>query len=287
MSEEYVHLNGKLVPAGEAVVSVQDSGFLHGASAFTTMLARNGVVFRLDRHIERLMGTVRRLGLRTEATAEGLTAGVSELLDAGALSDARVRVTLTPGSVSGGDPTVVITADALPDYPADWYDKGISVAISELRQSAETLTGGLKIGCYFPRILAMQTAAAKGAGEALWFTPAGHLAEACFCNVFLVSSGELITPPLDTPVLDGIVRGAVLELAGGLGLDCTDERPVTGNELLDADELFLTASCSGVRPVVRVEDRDIADGKAGQVTGRIMKAYQDALAAECPARQAD
>jgi len=283
MSAKYVHLNGKCVPSADAAIGVSDSGFLHGASAFTTMMARGGVVFRLAAHLERLMGTVERLCLRTEATAETLTTGVYGLLDANGLSDARVRVTLTPGSVLGGEPTVVITADQLPDYPAEWYEKGISVAVSEFRQSADTLTGGLKIGCYFPRILAMRTAAAKGAREAVWFTPAGYLAEACFCNIFLVSGGELLTPPLDTPVLDGIVRRAVLDLAGEMGIACSDDRGVTGNELLDADEVFLTASCSGVRPVVRIEDRDIADGKVGPVTKRIIKAYADAVVAECSA----
>jgi len=281
MSTRYVHLNGKCVPSAEAVIGVSDSGFLHGASAFTTMLARGGAVFRLAAHLERLMATVQRVGLRTEATAETLTRGVAELLEANSLSDARVRITLTPGSVTGGEPTVVIAADQLPDYPAEWYEKGISVAVSEFRQSADTLTGGMKIGCYFPRILAMRTAAAKGAREAVWFTPEGYLAEACFCNIFLVSGGELITPPLETPVLDGIVRRAIIELAGESGIACCDNRGVTGSELLGADEVFLTASCSGVRPVVRVEDRDIADGKAGEVTKRIMKAYEDTLAAEC------
>ena len=282
MSDSYVHLNGHLVAADEAVIKVSDAGFLHGASSFTTMRAHNGIVFRLASHLSRLLGTVELLGLRTEATRDTLTAAVGELLTANALCEARLRITLTPGSIAGGDPTVVVTADALPEYPAGWYTEGISVSITELRQSPGDIACGRKTGCYFPRVLAMRTAAAKDLQEALWFTPEGHLAEACFCNVFLLSAGRLLTPPLDTPVLDGILRGVVMELCETLDIECSDTRPLLGRDLLDADEVFLTSSCSGIRPVVRVEDHVIADGKVGPITAEIMKAYEKIIEAECP-----
>ncbi|MCP4376737.1 MAG: hypothetical protein GY794_11250 [bacterium] len=282
MSDQYVHLNGRLVAADEAVIKVSDAGFLHGASSFTTMRAHNGVVFRLGHHLSRLLGTVDLLGLRTEATSDSLTAAVGELLKASALQDARLRITLTPGSISENAPTVVITADALPEYPPQWYAEGISVSITDLRQWPGDIACGRKTGCYFPRVLAMRTASEKKAQEALWFTPAGHLAEACFCNVFLVSKGKLLTPPLDTPVLDGILRGVILELCETHDIECDYSSPLLGRDLLDADEVFLTGSCSGVRPVVRVEDREIGDGKVGPVTATIMKAYEDILEAECP-----
>ncbi|MDP6542699.1 MAG: aminotransferase class IV [Phycisphaerae bacterium] len=285
MSDQYVHLNGRLVTADEAVIKVSDAGFLHGASAFTTMRAHNGVVFRLASHLSRLLGTVELLGLRTEATRETLTAAVGELLSANALGDARIRITLTPGSIAGGDPTVVVTADPLPKYPAEWCTEGISVSITGLRQSPGDIACGRKTGCYFPRVLAMRTAAEKKTQEALWFTPEGHLAEACFCNVFLLQGGELLTPPLDTPVLDGILRGVVMELCEDLDIECSDTRVLLGRDLLNAGEVFLTSSCSGIRPVVRVEDHVIADGKVGPITARIRKAYEEILEAECPLEQ--
>lgn len=282
MPDKYVHLNGRLVPADKAMISVSDAGFLHGASSFTTMRAHNGAVFRLGEHLSRLLGTVDVLGLRTVATPETLTAAVDELLGANSLCEARLRITLTPGAVGGGEPTVVITAEPLPEYPPAWYAEGISVSITELRQSPTDIAVGRKTGCYFPRILAMRTAAAKKAQEALWFTPGGQLAEACFSNVFLRVGDELLTPPLNTPVLDGILRGVVMELCEKLTIKCADDRPLLGRDLLDADEVFLTSSCSGVRPVVRVEDHAIADGKVGPITQEIMKAYEVLLDAECP-----
>jgi len=276
-----VYLNGRMLPSGEAAVSVSDSAFLHGASAFTTMLAHKGVVFRLDRHLSRLFETVRLLGLRTDATAEGLTAATRDLLAANELSEARVRATLSPGSVHGGGPTTLITADPLPDYPRAWYEKGITVVVSSFRQGSGLSLAGHKTGCYFPRVLARQEAAGKGAEEAIWFTADNRLAEACFCNVFLVLGGEAYTPPRETPVLPGIVRQAVLELCEQIGIVSHEDKPLTIRETLAAEEMFLTASCSGIRPVVRVERHGVGQEKPGPVTRKIMDAYRDLLDRQC------
>ncbi len=295
MGAEKVHLNGRLVPADEACVGVSDAGFLHGASCFTTMLAHNGVVFRFARHLRRLMDTVAALGLRTGATAESLGAATCELLAVNELRDARVRITLTPGAVSGtrtgGDegedapkPTTLITASPLAAYPREWYEKGIDVIVSSLRQAAGDPMVGLKTGCYLPRVLARREAAAKGVDEALWFTTDGRLAEACFCNVFLVLSGKVHTPPIDTPVLPGVVREAVIELCGGREIACEAEAPLTIHELLAAEEVFLTSSTMGIRPVVRIESHDVgAAAGPGALTRIIGQAYQELLDRECSA----
>ena len=283
MSKNQVYLNGEIVPGDQARVSVWDSGLLHGASAFTTMLAHRGLVFRLDRHLRRLLGTLDLLKLRTDATEASLAAGAAALLEANGLAEARVRVTLTPGSVRGGQPTTLITAEALPEYPRDWYDRGIAVVVGSFKQAAGDPTFGHKTGCFLTRVLALREAAAKGAEEALWYTPDNRLAEACFCNVFLVIGGKVHTPPRDTPVLPGIVREAVLELCGELGIDADDQTPLTVRQMLACEEMFLTSSCAGVRPVRRVERHVVGDGGAGPVTKKITAAYRDLMDRECSA----
>jgi len=281
VSGRNVYLNGQILPADEATLSVSDAGFLHGASAFTTMRAHHGVVFRLDRHLERLFGTVGLLGLRTNADRESLAAAARDVLAANGLSEARVRITLSPGPVSGGEPTTLITADVLPDYPRPWYEEGIEVVVSSFRQGSDLRLAGQKTGCYLLRVLAREEAAAKGAEEAIWFTADNRLAEACFCSVFLVLGGEVHTPPLDTPVLPGIVREAALELCGPLGVACHVDEPLTLRETLAAQEVFLTASCSGIRPVIRLERHGVGDEKPGPVTQKIMEAYRELLDREC------
>ncbi len=281
MSELTVHLNGQLVPASQATVSVFDTGFLHGGTTFTTMLAHNGVVFRLGEHLDRLMDTVTLLGIRTAVTREMLVRAVSEVLAANDLTEARMRITLSPGSTKGDEPTTVVTAEPLPDYPSGWYDDGIAAVISSFKQNVGAPTYGYKTGCYFPRVLARQEAMQKGAEEALWFTPDNRLAEACFCNVFLVTDGVVATPPRDTPVLPGVVRAAVIELCEDLKIDCGDQTPLTVRDMLSAEEMFLTSSTMGVRPVVRVERHAVGDETPGVVTQRLMAAYGALLEAEC------
>lgn len=276
-----IYLNGKLVPSQEATVSVYDSGFLHGASTFTTMLAHNGVVFRLERHLDRLMDTVSLLGLRIACTQESLTSAVGEVLSANNLSEARMRITLTSGDVHGDQPVTLVTAEPLADYPREWYEKGISVVVSSFKALAGDPTFGYKTGCYLPRVLARQEAVAKGAEEALWFNTSNQLSEACFNNVFLVLDGRVLTPPRDTPCLAGIVRQTVLELCKEMDIPCDCETPLTINEVLSAQEIFLTGSTTGIRPVVRVERHLVGDEKPGAVTRGLMEAYRQLLDKEC------
>jgi branched-chain amino acid aminotransferase len=283
MSDLQVHLNGRLVPASEARISVFDAGLLHGASAFTTMLAHKGKVFRLRRHLRRLLGTCQLLGLRAGATEDALASAAGEVLRANGLAEARMRVTLTPGSVKEeqGGPTTLITAEPIQEYPKAWYEKGISVVISSYQQAKGDPTFGNKTGNYLTRMLARQEAARKGAEEALWYTTDNLLAEACFCNVFLVAEGTVRTPPRDTPVLPGIVREAVIELCGALGVPCDDQTPLTVREMLAAGEIFLTSSTAGIRPVARVERHPVGEEKPGPITRRLMDAYAALLEREC------
>jgi branched-chain amino acid aminotransferase len=279
MTDEKVYLNGQIIPADQAGISVFDEGFLHGATVFTTMRAHQGKVFRLGEHLERLVGTVAVLGLHVETDAGALTEAVARTLSANALSEARVRITLSPGA--GAGVTTLVTAQPLTAYPAAWYERGIATIVSSSRQWAGDPSYGNKTGCYLTRVLARQEAAEKGAEEALWYTADNRLAEACFCNVFLVLEGKVFTPPRDTPVLPGIVRGAVIELCERLGIPCDQATPLTVREMLAAEEVFLTASLTGVRPVCQIERHEVGDGTPGAVTKRIMTEYLRLLDAEC------
>lgn len=283
MTQRQVQLNGRLLPAEEATLSIADPGFLHGASTFTTMRAHNGVVFRFGEHLQRLAETVRLLGLQVDVTTGQLVEGMHVVLDANDLREARCRITLTPGP-AGGEPTTLITAEPLPAYPAEWYENGITVVVTALKQVAGDPTFGYKTGCYLPRMLARQEAAAKGADDALWFTTDNRLAESCFSNVFLVRDGALLTPPRDTPVLPGVVRSAVLELAGALGIDAGEDRALTVEDMLAAEEVFLTSSCMGIRPVVRIERHAVGGETPGPVTVRIREAFDELLEAACSCR---
>jgi len=99
--------------------------------------------------------------------------------------------------------------------------------------------------------------------------------------VFLVRDGAVATPPRDTPVLPGIVRQTVMDLCETLAIECSDEHTLVINDVLQADEVFLTSSTMGVRPVVRIERHAVADEKPGPITRQLLEAYRRVLDGEC------
>ena len=283
---DVVYLNGRFVPPAEAVVSVHDGGWLHGAGLFDTMRAHNGRVFRLDAHLERLMDSAAKLLFPIERPDLPLTRDFEQLLIENELRDARVRLTVSAGSMREEVPadrpklTVCATASPLTSYPPELYQRGISVMISRFRQSPLDPLAGHKSTSYLPRLIALREAQANRCAEALWFTPQNLLAEGSISNVFVVKAGALHTPPLDTPVLPGITRSVVLEIARGEHIEAR-EAPININELLDADEVFVTNSGMEVMPVIRVEKRDIGSGRPGPLTQKMLTWYRATLRHEC------
>ena len=270
--EKKVYLNGKIIPISKATVSVADQGFLHGISTFTTMLAKNGAVVGFDYHLKRISETVKMLGLQVDVTSGELIKAAYDVLDANKLTDARMRITLTPGT-GKDDSTVLVTAEALAPVNQDFYKHGIKAIVSSFKQTPGDPVYGFKTGCYLTRILARQEAAAKNADDAIWFTTDNLLAEACFANIFLVNNGMVLTPPRQTPVLPGFVRQCVLDICHELDIPVEDNTPLDINDLLAAEEVFFTGSCAGIVPVRQVEQHVVGSGEPGGITKKIRDRY--------------
>ncbi len=285
MSRE-VWLNGSFVPAGDARIGIDDGGWLHGAGLFETMRAECGRVFRLEAHLGRLLRSAEKLlGF---AALEPLPGRVQfeELLARNELTSARLRLTVTAGSMredadAESKPlSVCLTATPAISYPPRFYEQGVAVAVSPYRQCTSDPTAGHKTVCYLPRLLALRDARRAGCEEALWFTEFSHLAEGSISNVFVVRDSVLRTPALETPVLPGVARAAVLELAQAEGMD-TDFTPLTIDDLLDADEVFLTNVAMQVVPVIRVERRDIGAGEVGRWARALLDSFRKLVRKEC------
>lgn len=302
-----VWLNGAWIPRDDARISVFDAGFQHGVGLFETMHARNGVVFRLADHLERLAGSARELGLSERLRREPLAEAVIATFDRSGLESARIRLTISGGDLnllaSGAsaqhDPTILIVAQPPTRYPEELFARGVRVLVADARANPLDPTAGHKTLWYWPRLSALQTAAAKGASEALWFSVTNHLAGGCVSNAMLVKDGSIQTPiargeeakgSLRSPVLPGITRRAILDLAEREGI-AVERRMLTIDDVLSADELFLTNSSWGVLPVVAVEQAQIGGGggsgggggEPGPITLRLRAAWTDLV--ECARRE--
>lgn len=285
---EKVFLNDRLVEVEQAHVSVRDSGLLYGAGLFETMRSHNGVVFRLEDHLDRLLTSAEALSIHHALDRKTLTEATYEVLAANQSGDARLRLTLTNGpiaeTIEQAFPTLLITATRLQRYPSKYYQAGVMVVLCPYRQNTTEPICGHKTTNYYPRLLALTLARQKGATEALWFTTDNRLAEGCISNVFLVKDGVLYTPSLATPVLAGIARKAVGGIAGNESIELI-EKDLHISDVLEADEIFLTNVVMEVMPVVAVERHAIGDGKVGPITVQLRERFLQTIEDECRRRE--
>lgn len=282
---EIIYLNGQLIPRSKAELSPFDHGFLYGYGLFETMRTYNGHIFRLDSHLTRLRCSAESIGLThsilsTDEGKQSLKVACMRTLEANKLKDARIRLTvsagegdMTPDPGTCPSPTILITARNLDPLPPEKYEAGFKAAVSFLRRNSQSPLSRLKSTCYMENILARTAAKAAGCDEAILLNERGYLAEGSTTNIFLVSKGEFITPSLESGVLPGVTREAVLEIARASNIK-TQERQVELKELIEAEEAFVTNSILELMPLVSVEGRPIGSGKPGKLTGDLLFAYR-------------
>lgn len=250
-----VWCDGKWCEGEVASVAWGDRGWTHGLGLFETMLAVQGRVVFLNRHLARLRGGLEVLGWDQDLS--GACDAIGGLLERNGLSSGRARVRL---AVSGGsgplrDPgasagrIVWMMAVGVEDPP-----ESVMVGVSRWKRNECTPLAGLKCASYAENLMILKEASDRGWDEALLFNHAGHLCEAATANVFLVRDGKVRTPAISSGCLPGVTRGLVMELAEESGIRC-EEADLAEMDLVQADEVFLTSSTRGVVPVRGVGDR--------------------------------
>lgn len=275
-----VYLNGSLVPLSQARISPMDHGFLYGYGLYETMRAYGGRVFLLDRHLARLEHSAGTLGIDLDDPAR-MEKAIYDTLEANRLSNARIRLSVSPGEEGlgpgapvTGEPTVFITAVDYRPPPEETYRRGFSANFSRVHRSPKCLSTRMKTLSALDLLLARQEAFAFNVDHAILLNDDGLVAEGGSTNVFYVKDGRLLTPAERCGLLPGVTRAVVLkELAPSLGI-VTAEMDVALADLLEADEAFMTNSMIEIMPLTIVADRDIGSGLPGALTGRLMQAYK-------------
>ena len=274
-----IYLNGKLVPAKEAVVSVLDHGFLYGDGIYETMRVYDGVTFMLDEHLRRLYRSASLIGLTIPLDADSLKRSVYETLIANSLRNAFVRLTISRGYGPIGldpdlcpEPTVVIITQEMKDYPKSFYEKGISLIIPETKRNfREAINPEIKSLNFLNNILAKIEAKKRGAYDAIMLNVYGKLSEGTISNVFFYKNGILCTPSLECGILDGITRSIVITIAKRDGLK-VKEAEFIKEDLYLSEEVFITSTTLEVMPVSKVDDQKYA---VGNITKLLHQAYRE------------
>jgi branched-chain amino acid aminotransferase len=271
-------IDGRLVALADAKVSVLDHGLVVGDGVFETLRVYHGVPFAWTRHLARLKVSAEGLGLELPDITR-LRAAADAVLDANALTEARLRITVTggiapPGSGRGSEaPTVFLLASAI-DPPA----ASVDVVIAPWTRNENGALAGLKTISYASNVRALAYARERSAGEAVFANTRGNLCEATGSNVFLVRDGVLATPPASAGCLLGVTRALVLDLAARSGIE-TAERDVPIDLLADSDEAFLSSTTREVQPIARVDGRRLRE-VGGGVSTRLAAAFRDLVTRE-------
>ncbi|HEV3164342.1 MAG TPA: branched-chain-amino-acid transaminase [Isosphaeraceae bacterium] len=268
-----IYIGGKLYDKADAKISVYDHGLLYGDGVFEGIRAYAGSVFRLEKHVDRLYDSARSIHLQIPMSKADMVQAVKDTLAVNKLVDAYIRLVVTRGAGSLGldprkttDPQVIIITDSIALYPPELYDHGLKIVTAgTMRNHPSALNPRIKSLNYLNSILAKIEATNSGCLEALMLNHKGEVAECTGDNIFVVRHGAIHTPSLDSGILEGITREAVIELARQ-AKHTVIERTMDRHDVYTAEECFLTGTAAEVIPVVECDGRPIGNGKPGPIT---------------------
>jgi branched-chain amino acid aminotransferase len=276
-----IYLNGKFVEQAEAVVSVFDHGLLYGDGVFEGIRSYDGLIFKLEQHVDRLFESAHTIMLNIPMSKAQLIEVVKQSLRVNKLHDAYIRLVVTRGVGDLGldprkcaKPTIFIIADKIELYPKKLYEQGLSlITVATQRNVPEALNPQIKSLNYLNNILGKIEAINAGYEEAIMLSHSGYVTECTGENIFLVKGKRLLTPPPYIGVLRGITRQTVMELGQHQKL-AVQEDLLTRHDLFNADEVFLTGTAAEIVPVVKIDGRVIGAGKPGPVTKKLQAAFR-------------
>lgn len=282
-----IWIDGRIVDEGEAHVAVNDHGVLYGDGIFEGMRVMHGKVFRIERHLKRLAFGAKALHLQLPHSIDEIRALTEDTVRAFGETESYIRLVVTRGvGPLGVDPTTCPKArlfcivGAIKLFGEEQRERGLDMITSSYRRpSADVLDVRIKSLNYLGSVLAKLEARQHDVDEALLLNASGHIAEASVANIFAVRGTQLLTPPASDGCLEGINRGAVLELAPQLGLEPL-ERSIGRADLFQADEVFLTGSGAGVVAVRSLDGRTLGPGKRGPLTARFTELHRGLAASE-------
>ncbi|MZG53689.1 MAG: branched-chain-amino acid aminotransferase [Nitrospinae bacterium] len=277
-----ININGDI--QDEAFISILDHGFLFGDSIYEVVSTNHGKPCFLDEHLERLFASASGISLNIPSSKNEIKDQIQTTLDSAGNSESYIRIIITRGvgeidldPSSCLKPNIIILVKDFPQIPEEKYAKGISVALVSIkRNSRDSLNPAVKTGNYLNNILARVEAAKTGAEDAIMMNPWGQLTEATTSNLFFVIDGRLLTPDKECGILSGITRDKIIQLANENGMPL-EEGKWPGEELLKAEEIFLSGTVKNIMPVSVLDNRPVGNGKPGPITRKMMKLYSELL----------
>lgn len=278
-----IYLNGNLVEATDAKISVFDRGYLFGEGLFETLRVYNGHIPFLDKHLKRMEWSATFLGISMPHPRE-IKDAVQKTIEANGLTEARVKILLSAEGKSfvpvmvGDDPKinlVIICEDYRVHIKMD-YEEGVDLAILHSIRSDGTPTSTFKSTSWLSKMIARREFLERDTFDGILMDANGFVTECTAGNLFWIQSKKVYTTPVNIGLLPGITRQLVIDLVKENGYEFK-ETMIKSNELLKADEIFMTNSLVEVLPVYEIDGEAIGNGEVGPITKVLMQAYKERI----------
>jgi len=266
-----VELGRGLVSVDEPVLHPDDEGVLRARAVFETMRVYGGTPFRLGAHLDRFAASAARVGLRPPERG-AFTAAAAEAVAAAGAPDAILRLLWTAGREGAERPLGLALVSELPAGLDELRARRLRLATVPWTPGA---LAGAKSTSYAENLAARDAAARRDADDALLAAADGTVLEAPTANVWWREGDRLLTPSLALPILAGVTRGALLELAPAAGYT-VEEGSFPLERLTGAAEVFLSSSVREVMPVVAVDGAPVGTGVPGPAAEALQRALREA-----------
>lgn len=281
MNDPLVHLNGALIPMSEARVPVLDRGFIFGDGVYEVIPIYERKMFRAEQHMARLFRSLEKIRIDNPHSRDEWMRLIQQVVDAYPDDNQMVYLQVTRGVAKRGHafpkdvtPTVFIMTNPLALPTPEMRAAGIACVTMEDKR---WLHCDIKSISLLGNVLASQYAIENGAVESVQFRD-GFLTEGSASNIWVVKNGKLLAPPKNHLILEGIRYGLLEELCVNEGIPF-EARPISREEVFDADELLMSSATKEVIAIVKLDDKTIGDGKPGPIYEKLYRAYQRAKTA--------
>ena len=277
-----VLMNGEFIPREEAKVDIEDRGYQFGDGIYEVIRVYNGKMFMAKEHLERLSASSEKIGIATSYSISELTILLEELIAKNSLSTGILYMQFTRGVSPRNHSYPETVAPAFVAYtkplsrPLDNLENGVgTITVEDIRWSRCDIKSLNLLG----NVMAKQKAAEAGCFESIQYRDLS-VTEGSSSNIWIVNGDKIRTHEANQFILNGITRQKIIQLCEENGIE-VEEKAFSIEDLIDADEVFLSSTTAEVTPITAVNNVPVKEGNVGEVTKKLQDLFVEAIVGEC------